>query len=367
MKNVLMVDYYGTCNSEGKAIGHSPKVAQEYRELFLKTDQVDLAASPCVANAVGNAGFGRIYHLPYNIVEQDYNRLSKRVTDKFKILINIHHVFKIRKYDLLWFYRVDFFFLLYMLFAGKTDGKRICLVYQLGCGHGLLGRMIDWVYNRGIRKFDGVIYTQERMKIPVAHALYMPDYWYKKEKYDRFASIPKEEKAVCLGAMNPYKKLEELVEVFNGLEYPLEIAGYFFDRDRAARLKQRVKDNIFINDRILDDVEYYEKLGSARYAVLPYDMEQYKNRTSGILLECAFLGVVPIAPDELLKENGLAGIGYASIDEIGEKIFQSDVLEILGKNQAKVQRDFNEDLIRNRFVEWMSCFDRTERASETGN
>ena len=164
--------------------------------------------------------------------------------------------------------------------------------------------------------------------------------------------------------MNPYKKLEELVEVFNDLDYPLEIAGYFFDRDRAARLKQRVKDNIFIDDRILDDVEYYEKLGSARYAVLPYDMEQYKNRTSGILLECAFLGVVPIAPHELLKENGLKGIGYTSIEEIGEKIFQSNILEILEKNREKVERDFDEDLIRSRFIEWMSCFDRTEQVSE---
>ncbi len=360
-----MVDYYGTCNGEGKTIGHSPKVAREYRDLFLKTDQVDIAASPCVANAVEGAGFGHIYRLPYNIVEADYNRLSKRITDKFKIWVNIHRVFQIPGYDLLWFYRVDFFFLLYMLFAGKTQGRRICLVYQMGGGQGMLGKMIDWVYDRGIRKFDGVIYTQERMKVPVKHFLYMPDYWYRKEKYDRFAALPKEEKVVCLGAMNPYKKLEELVDVFNELGYPLEIAGYFFDRKRADRLRQGARDNIFIEDRILEDAEYYEKLGSARYAVLPYDMDQYKNRTSGILLECAFLGVVPIAPEGLLRENGLAGIGYASVKEIHEKIFQYSVSEILEVNREKVRKNFNEECIRNRFVEWMSCFDRSEEASKS--
>ena len=262
-----MVDYYGTCDERGKAIGHSPKVAREYRELFPEKETVDLAVSSCIAHEVRDVGFDHIYRLPYNIVESNYNKLSKRIIDKFKLFANIHHVFRIRGYNLLWFYRVDFFLFLYMLFVRKRKSKKICLIYQMGGGTGVLEKVMDFVYKTGLMKFDGVIYTQPKMNIPVKRSFYMPDYWYKKDKYAHFAALPKAEKTVCLGAMNPYKRLEELVDIFNESGYPLEIAGYFFDKERATRLKERARENVSVRDCILSEEEYYEKLGSARYSI----------------------------------------------------------------------------------------------------
>lgn len=354
MKKILMVDYYGACDKEGRATGHSPKVAKEYREFFSEEDQVDIAASPCIAEAVRNAGFKNIYKLPYDIISVDYNKLSKRILDKFKILLNIYRAFQITGYDIVWFYRTDFFFFLSMLFTGKAKYKRICLVYQMGGGQGVMGKIFRWVYDRGIQRFDGVIYTQEKMKIPTERKFYMPDYLYEKTKYDRYMSLHKERKAVCLGSMNPYKKLEELVDVFNECGYPLEIAGYFFDKERVIRLKKKAKKNISIEDCILSEEDYYKKLGSADYAILPYDMEQYQNRTSGILLECAFLGVVPVAPDSLLKENALPGIGYTSIYEISEKISSNMDLGKIYDAQKKVRFNFDARHIRDDFNKWLS-------------
>ena len=123
MSKILMVDYYGACDRQGKAVGHSPKVAKEYRTLFSEKDKIDLAVSPCIAAEVEDAGFGRIYRLPYNIVEADYDKISKRILDKVRILQNIHRVRQIRGYDLVWYYRVDFFLMLYMLFSGKRKGR----------------------------------------------------------------------------------------------------------------------------------------------------------------------------------------------------------------------------------------------------
>ncbi len=351
-----MVDYYGTCDEQGKAIGHSCKVAREYRDLFPEKETVDLVASPCIAKEVRKAGFTHIYRLPYNIVESNYNKLSKRIIDKFKLFINIHCVFKIRGYDLLWFYRIDFFLLFYMLFAGKKKNRKICLVYQIGGGTGIIAKLVEGVYKTGLMKFDGVIYTQPRMEIRAKKSFYMPDYWYKQERYARFAVLPKAEKAVCLGAMNPYKQLEKLVDIFNKSGYPLEIAGYFFDKERAIRLKEQARENISIEDIILSEEEYYEKLGSARYSVLPYDMNQYKNRTSGILLESAFLGVVPVAPDNLLKENALSGIGYNSLDEIIDRMNESETEEILNENLKKILREYDENCIKAKFRKWISSF-----------
>lgn len=351
-----MVDYYGACDRQGKAVGHSPKVAREYRTLFPEKDDIDLAVSPCIAAEVKDAGFGCIYSLPYNIVEADYNRISKRIVDKFRILRNIHQVSQIRGYDVVWFYRVDFFLMLYMIFAGRRRGRQICLVYQMGGGTGAIGKLLELVYRKGIRKFDGVIYTQPGMKISAEHSFYMPDYWYSKKKYDKYASLPKEEKAVCLGAMNPYKKLEELVDAFNRSGYPLEIAGYFFDKDRLQRLKSRARENIHIEDRILSEEEYYKKLGTAVYSVLPYDMVQYENRTSGILLESVFLGAVPVAPAALLETNGMTGIGYCSMDEVFDKIKKCPLKDILDENRRKILNNHDEKKIKTGFEEWLSIF-----------
>lgn len=353
MKKILMVDYYGACDKEGRATGHSPKVAKEYREFFSEEDQVDIAASPCIAEAVKKAGFQNIYKLPYDIFFTDYNKLSKRILDKFKILFNIYQVFQITGYDIIWFYRTDFFFFLYMIFTRKAKCKRICLVYQIGGGKGIVEKIIGWVYNKGVQKFDGVIYTQEKMKIPAEYKFYMPDYLYEKIKYDRYVPLYKEKKAVCLGTMSPYKKLEELVDVFNECGYPLEIIGYFFDKERATRLRKKAKENISIEDCILNEEDYYKKLGSASYAILPYDMEQYKNRTSGILLECAFLGVVPVAPDSLLKANSLPGIGYTSVHEISEIISSNIDLGKIYDDQKQVRLNFDAHHIRDEFNKWL--------------
>ena len=356
MSKILMVDYYGACDRQGKAVGHSPKAAREYRTLFSEKDEVDLAVSPCIAAEEEDAGFGRIYRLPYNIVEADYDRISKRILDKFRILKNIHQVSRIKGYDVVWFYRVDFFLMLYMIFAGRRKGRRICLVYQMGGGTGIVGRLMRLVYGKGIRRFDGVIYTQPGTQIPVEHSFYMPDYWYREEKYAAYAALPKEEKAVCLGAMNPYKKLEELVDVFNRSGYPLEIAGYFFDKERLQRLKARAKENVRIEDRILSEDEYYRKLGTAIYSVLPYDMGQYQNRTSGILLESAFVGAIPVAPASLLEANDMAGIGYQSMDEMSHKMRKCQKKDILEENSQKIIGNYNEKKIKNRFKKWISEF-----------
>ena len=355
-----MVDYYGACDRQGKAVGHSPKVAREYRTLFSEKDEVDLAVSPCIAAEVEDAGFGRIYRLPYNIVEADYDRISKRILDKFRILRNIHQVCRIRGYDMVWFYRVDFFLMLYMIFAGrrKWREKRICLVYQMGGGTGIVGRLMELVYRKGIRRFDGVIYTQPGTEIPAEDSFYMPDYWYGEEKYAAYAALPKEEKAVCLGAMNPYKKLEELVGVFNESGYPLEIVGYFFDKNRLQRLKDMANSNIHIEDRILSGEEYCRKLGTAMFSVLPYDMVQYQNRTSGILLESAFLEAVPVAPEALLDANGMVGIGYWLMDEMPDKIMKCQKKEIIDINNKKIQNDFDENKVKTEFGKWIAQFVR---------
>ena len=149
----------------------------------------------------------------------------------------------------------------------------------------------------------------------------MPDYYYSEEKYAKYLGVKKQHKVVCLGAMNPYKKLEELVEVFNKNGMSMEIKGYFYDEKRYERLTKIKKDNITIENRILNEEEYYSILAEAQYSILPYDMQQYGGRTSGVLQESIFMECIPIAPYQLLKENGSVGIGYGELSDLSEEEF----------------------------------------------
>lgn len=321
MKKILLTDYYGTCDKTGNAIGHSPKVLEEYRKLLEGECRIFAAVSPCIGKSISTDDFEKIQFLKYDIVEQGNKKLGERIVDKFKLIQNIRDVLKQKRdYDIIWFYRTDFFMFLYFFLRRKVRGCKIyCLVCHQSFGEGIMGRMLTDIYDKSLKKFDGIIYTQEKKKPKCKNVLYIPDYYYDAEKYGKYRNLKKKDMVVCLGTMSPYKKLEEVVEVFNRLRYPLEIIGYFFEKDRFERLCSSAKQNIVIKNEILSEEIYYQKLAEAKYAILPYDMNQYKNRTSGVLQECIFLKTIPIAPQELLEENGVDGIGYINMEDISEQ------------------------------------------------
>lgn len=347
MSKVLLVDYYGTCDKKGRPIGHSPKVLKEYCRLLKEDFQVSAAVSPCLLNdARGN--FEQVYSLKYDIVADEVQSVFKRILDKIKLFYNIHQVLKRNEYDIIWFYRTDFFLFFYFsLMIRRHSAKIIGQVYQEEFAQGAMGKILNIVYHGGTSKFDGLIYTQKGMARKHSHTLYIPDYYYDEEKYGKYRSVKKENKAVCLGTMNPYKKLEELVEAFNRNGERLEIRGYFYDKERFHRLIEMKKDNIIIEDRILTEEEYYTTLASAKYSVLPYDMNQYNNRTSGILQESFFMNMIIVAPKKLLEENGMEGIGYQKIEELGdfkEMVFQQDLKSKSGVEEydkVKVQKELH--------------------------
>ena len=193
-----------------------------------------------------------------------------------------------------------------------------------------------------MNKLEGVIYTQEKQKIVHDKTLYLPDYLYDEEYYEKYNILPKEQKVVCLGTMNRYKQLEELVEVFKGIDIPLEICGRFDDKERVEHLLKKKSNNVVIHDCVLSTEEYYRKLGRAKYSILPYDMEQYISRTSGVLLESIYVGSTPIAPRLLLEQNGIAGYGYERMEDLQDFDWKFSLKEeerraVLQKNDKSIE------------------------------
>ena len=147
----------------------------------------------------------------------------------------------------------------------------------------------------------------------------MPDFLYSQEKYEKYQELEKERRVVCVGTMNRYKQLEELIDIFSKINMPLIIAGRFDDKARLSDLLDRKPKNVEIYDTILTENDYLKMMATSQYSILPYDMSQYINRTSGVLLESIYLGSIPIAPRELLIQNSLPGMGYNEMQDLLEQ------------------------------------------------
>lgn len=318
---ITMCNYYGMCDEEGNPVGHAVKVTNEYSEVLKEKYAVKLAASPCIAKKSNSIHFEDVTPLKYDIYIEG-NGILKRIVDKFKLISNIHQIFKSK--GVYFFYQVDFFFFFYMQFFYRIRKDRvvICLIYHQDFTGGRLSGVLQSIYKTALKKLDGVIYTQAEQPIEHENSAWIPDFFYSEKQYAAYQRMDKLERAVCVGTMNRYKQLEELVKAFAGAKMPLVIAGRFDDNDRYQKLLALKTDNIEIQNRNLSYEEYLELVATSKYSILPYDMEQYKNRTSGVLLESIYVGSIPVAPKLLLKQNHLDGIGYENLSQL----FRTDCL-----------------------------------------
>lgn len=352
-RKLLLVDYYGICDEKHRPIGHSQKVLQEYAELIKDSFNITVAVSPCLMNGLDNK-FDKIILLKYDIIEDGKKTLWDRIKDKFKLFYNIKEVMREKEYDVIWFYRTDFFLFFYFFLRIKYKRNKMPifgLLYQEDFGGGRLSPLLTYFFRKGALKFDGLMYTQKGMVQFHPNILWLPDYYYDENKYKKYQGTKKCKTAVCLGTMNPYKKLEELVDVFNENGLDLEIKGYFYEKDRFQKLKKKKKENILIEDVILSEDEYYRALAEAKYSILPYDIEQYGCRTSGVLLESLFLNTIPVAPKELLRENDIEGIGYESLTELSDSAW---VEKNKQKTEINLNIHFDKSNIKHRLISFIN-------------
>ena len=343
---IIMCNYYGMCDTNGEAIGHTVKVTNEYSELLKEKYAVKLAASPCIVKKSNTHNFIETKKLKYDISVEG-NSFLKRIFDKIKLLSNISQI--LHKEGIYFFYQVDFFFFFYIRFfyPVKKSRKIICLIYHQDFTGGKLSNILQKTYKSALKKIDGIIYTQNGNPITHPHTVWIPDFFYSDEQYGEYKKLEKKRRVVCVGTMNRYKQLEELINVFARIDIPLIIAGRFDDKQRFKKLLDCKTGNIQIRDNILSYEEYMELIATSQYSILPYNMEQYVNRTSGVLLESIYVGSIPVAPKELLSQNMLPGIGYIEMTDLMDKhiweINNTDMFDKICKMNDK-----------NNFIEFMS-------------
>lgn len=156
---------------------------------------------------------------------------------------------------------------------------------------------------------------------------------------------------VILGTASWAKNYEMVVQTLNESEYSCVIAGKFEDENRYEKLVSIAKKNIKIYNKYISDVEYKSILSKARYVVLPYDKEHYKEKSSGVVLEALYAGKPVIAPRIqsflFVEEYGIGLLYDNSIDEIIDECnsrYSELVYNI--KKYVEQEKESIDDLIR---------------------
>ena len=359
MAKILMVEYQGRCDEDLKAVGHAPKVLKEYFGFAAPSNEISIAAPGVILNELPQDMLKNAKTLPHHIVMKGRSSLREKIANKFNMFKNIKAAINGSDADILWFFNVEFYLMLYIALHGRPKQNTVCNLFYDGFHGSLVQDIKQWIFERAQKKLDHIVSTGRQLRFRYCPYTFIPDYYYRHDLYDDYRNREKEDKAVCLGTMNSSKELEEMVAAFSRINYPLDVIGRFYDKQRLLRIRDMAGENISISDSYISDEEYLDILSKARYSVLPYPASRYSVQTSGVLQESMFLDTIPVSYGKVLEANGIDGIGFDSWDDLTAKMLRNDNKNITGSYEALRTGDHDQDVIKSRykslFESLMSC------------
>lgn len=335
-RHICMAEYQGRCDEEGKAVGHAPKVLAEYYGLISNEHDISIYVPKTIANEIPKIIKDKsdIYLLPNNIVMRGNAPASERIRNKFRMFGNIRYILKHSDADVIWFFNVEFYLFLYLALFGNHRRRIAVTLFLDGYHTGSFAGIKQKVFEAGQKKVYKCISTGAAFHFKNMPSIFIPDYICDDATYAPLRKNTKEDYVVCLGTMDKGKQLDELVDAFCRISYRLLIAGRFYDKEWYRSLKDKASDNIEIRDEYPDNSEYLELLSRATYAVLPYNEGRYSFQTSGVMQEAVFTDTIVLTHKDILKGNGIPGLGYSSYDDISDELLIYGVNDNYDRNRA---------------------------------
>lgn len=306
--NITVCEYLNYVNHQGECIGHGKKVFHEAIELLETDFKVTAISSEHYACPTCRESIRNL-----DSVDQETLRSTNQI-----VFRNIFRAFKNINDNVIWFTNIDWRLLACLAFIrGKRKIIITCyrdLIEDVYQSTSKIKHLKCLLMKKGMKRADLVVVTNPNLKL--AHnQIFIPDYCYD-EKYLKYDTSIKKERILCVGAMRASKDLRGVVLHFRKTDIPIYIVGHFKDASEYEWLVKKKTDNITIENRFLDDEEYYRLIAQSRYVIVPYKMQSYQNATSGILQECVFLDTIPIGPRKLLEYNGIDGVKYDNLDDL---------------------------------------------------
>lgn len=353
MNGVSMIEYQGRVDENGKALGHGPKVLNEYFDFIKEYCHVSVYAPVEILREFrGNKYADKVKVLPKRIVMGQDKTVFVKVMNKINMFRNISLALKHAEGDTVWFFNVEFYFFLYMLFCKKAEKRIVVTMFLDGYRGGVIAKIKQFVFERAQKKIDFIISTGQQLTFKNCSYQYIPDYYFAKDKYSKYSDVPKERLAVCLGTMGKGKQLKELVDTFTQKDYPLVIAGRFYDKELLEELKSMAGSNITIRDEYLSNEEYMSLLAKATFTVLPYSPDKYDRQTSGVMQEALFVNTIPVSYNAVLDGNSVPGIGFDNWNELSLSDIDSDrINELIAKYSYLQTNVYDVSVVKNSYRE----------------
>lgn len=324
---IRIIEYKCIVDNNNMPFGHAEKAIEETlnicKNLGFKTE---VAASQDFNKAS--------ITLPNSIKVNDYTYRSI-----FKIIENLYLATKTSKNEdiLFWFVNVDWYLYLFLSIHSFKQ-KKIATIYkerfdQINGFRGkkfIIGDLLYHFLKKGIKRIDlffETFYSTNKK----SNSIYLPDYMYT-DFYIKYRNKKKINRVICPGTINVQKDIKGLISVFKHINYQLLIVGQFVDNSLYEELLKEKSSNIRIENRRLEYEEYYSLIAESTYCIAPYDIRKYNSATSGVIRESVYLDTIVIAPQRLLDNIGLNGIGYKTLEELIE-LFNTN------KINAKIEND----------------------------
>lgn len=317
MEQINLIDYIGDSTKEGQPVGHPLKVCKEIDDIFREMCSTNLIVPFSYKNSVDNNKVS-IFLKYYAIRDiKGTRQIIKNYVNEYK---NLLYIWKEKKEGVLYFYNTDYVINLFLILHRKKKRKIIVNSYTyVSEGQKYYVKILKkFLINLSLRKIDLFLYANRNFKSFNCKQIYFPDYFCNMEIREKYLNQVKKDKIICLGTMsNEHKELKKLVEVFSENKIELEIIGKFYDKELYEELCLKATENIKIKNEYIEYEDYLRKLAESRFSILPYKVEAYEHKTTGILLESIFMDTIPIAPEKILKSNDVQGISYNSLEELG--------------------------------------------------
>ncbi|MCQ2520832.1 MAG: hypothetical protein MJ105_00500 [Lachnospiraceae bacterium] len=321
---ISMIEYQGRVDEEGQAVGHAPKVLGDYKALLEKELDIEVFAPKAVLKAAGKKFQGQAKILPRQIVMKGGKSVFLRIREKLGMFKNIRSALKHADGDVLWFFNVEFYLMLYLWLHKKPKKPVVCTLFLDGYHGGTAAKIKQKIFEKAQKKMAYIIATGPQLTFKNVPFQFLPDYGCEEKKYAPYRKTEKNGQTVVLGTMGKEKELEQAVEVFTKLGLPLTLAGRFHDKERLGRLQEMAGENITFRDAYLTEEEYLTLLGESAFVLLPYAPKKYATQTSGVLQEAVFVGTIPVGYETVLRENGVEGITFKDFSNLTKEDFVGD-------------------------------------------
>lgn len=384
MNKVFMIEYQGRCDEQGKAVGHAPKVLKDYYHFIKDTCDVKILAPKTILMELTKEESAGAKVLPERIVMKGKTPLFEKIGNKWNMFSNIRKALRYADSNaskdgetILWFFNVEFYLMLYLFLHRKCKQKIVCTLFldgyhvsdkeredkeklnasgkKLGRKAKLVASVKQWIFEQAQKKMMLIISTGKEFRFKNCPCVFLPDYYDKVELYEplreKYSAEEKKDVAVCLGTMGNGKQLEEMVEAFARINYPLKVVGRFYDEERVRNLRKMAEGyDITVENRFLSLEEYLNLLAEAKYTILPYAPVNYSRQTSGVMQEAIFLNTVPVTYREILEGNGILGVGFETWDKLTKEMLEESTDSYL-KDYAKLrENEYKESRMKEQFA-----------------